>query len=393
VPSYSVTTVEQWVKYEPETVERELEMAARLGLNTLRVWLQYFAYEQDRTRFLGNYEDFLSRCQRHSIRPMIVLFDGCFGADPTEDAAAWVANPGPKRMVKENWPKLEQYVNDVVTCHVGDPLILFWDVMNEPSSLGAPEVLGKDPQAAWDFTRHFCDYVRKIDDTHPVTVGVGHHSHIPWVWDHVDVVTYHNYQPFEKAFDIEIEAARKLARDKAVLITETVPNSGGQDPEMTFRVFRKHRIGWYFWCLVAGKSPLTFDGVFTKDGVTYWPDFMASVLGFTVPREFMAKRFDRFRIAEVCREVESNPTNDDNHEERHTVMAELGRSLGWAAVPYDGWDAFIQREMQSQQLLKEGKKEDAHRLLDENLKILDKLARQNGFFDESTGESRAPSPK
>ena len=393
VPSYAVTSVEQWVRYEPDTVERELEMAERLKLNSLRVWLQYFAYEKDKERFLGNYGDFLSRCSDHAIKPMIVLFDGCFGADPTEDATAWVANPGPQRMTKDHWPKLEQFVADVVLPHLGDPRILFWDVMNEPSSLGAPDVLGKDPQAAWDFARHFCDYVREIDNTHPATVGVGHHSHIPWVWDHVDVVTYHNYQPFERAFDLEIEAAKRLARDKAVLITETVPNSAGQDPEMTFRVFRKHHIGWYFWSLVSGRSPLTFDAVFTSEGVTYWPDYIAFILGFSVPREFMAKRFDRFEIAEVCREVASSPTDDASYEERHKVMAELGRSLGWAAVPYDAWDAFVKRETQSQDLIKSDNKAEGYKLLDENLRILDQLARANGFFDDLEGPKSAPASK
>jgi len=382
VASYALNDVAMWKDYDPNAIDRELEFASRLRINSVRVFLQYLVYELDREKFLRNYEDFLTRCAAHGIRPMIVLFDGCFGADPTPDATIWVANPGPKRMVKEYWTKLEKYLDDVVGRYVGDPRILFWDVMNEPSSLGVHEVLGNNPKYAWDFARAFCDYVNKIDKTHPTTVGVGHHSHIPDVWDHVDVVTYHNYQPFEKAFDIEIAAARNFSRDKAVLITETVPNSMGQDPEMTFRVLRKHNIGWYFWSLVIGKLSLTADAVYTTDGITPWPDYVASILGFTVPRQVMPKRLDRFRIAEICDEVTKVPTTSETYDERRKAMMEFGRSLGWANVGLEGLKDVIQREGKSQELLKEGKKEEAYKLFDENVKALGQIARENGFFDE-----------
>jgi hypothetical protein len=113
--------------------------------------------------------------------------------------------------------------------------------MNEPSSLGTPEIL-KDPEAAWKFTRAFCDYVRKADNTHPATVGVGNHGHIPFILGNVDVVTFHSYQSFEKTFEMDIAAARRLSGDKAIVITETTPTDLGQDPEMTFRILKKAKI-------------------------------------------------------------------------------------------------------------------------------------------------------
>jgi len=384
VPSYAGNDVEQWLDYKPDVVERELELATRLRLSTLRVWLQYFDYEVDRKKFLANLEDFLSRCEKHGIRLMLVLFDGCFGADPSLDAPGWVASPGPVRMQKEYWPKLEKYVDEVVGAYVGDPRILFWDVMNEPSSLGTPEIL-KDPEAAWKFARAFCDYVRKADRTHPATVGVGNHAHIPYVLDHVDVVTFHSYQSFEKTFRMDIAAARRLCGGKAMVITETTPSDMGQDPEMTFRVLKDEKIGWYFWHLVMGKLPLTVTtSPFDANGMTYCPDFIASALGFAVHPQAMGKRLDRFTIGKMLEDIESQPTSDDTYDFRHRASFELGRSMAWAgiALPVE----ITVRAGETQALLDSGKKAEAYALFDLNAKALAMVARESGVLDELNRE-------
>ena len=71
--------------------------------------------------------------------------------------------------------------------------------------------------------------------THPVTVGVGNHTHIPWVWDHVELVSVHIYQAFENAFQIEIDATKKLARGKPLVLTETVMSTMASTPPTSCR--------------------------------------------------------------------------------------------------------------------------------------------------------------
>ena len=385
IPSYAINDVEQWLDYQPEVVERELELATRLRLNSVRVWLQYFAYETDREKFLANYEDFITRCAKYGIRPMFVLFDGCFGADPAIGVPGWVANPGPIRMQKEYWPKLEKYVDDVVGKHVGDPRILFWDVMNEPSSLGAPAILGA-PDAAYTFAQAFCAYVRKIDNTHPATIGVGNHRDIPRILDDVDVVTFHSYQVFEKTFEMDIAAARKANKDKAMLITEVTTNEMGQEPEMTFRVMRENKIGWYFWHLVMGKLPLTVRSAFDTNGTTYCPDVIASVLGFTVPHALHTPRMDRFSIGKLPDEVVAQPTTDETYADRHAAAFEWGRSMAWAGIELP--KEIYARTGEAEQLLAAGKKTEAYALFDQNVKALAEVARQHGVFDELKAEPK-----
>ena len=80
-----------------------------------------------------------------------------------------MANPGQNRLGREHWPKLEQYVRDVVGGHKDDRRIVMWDVMNEPTctSFNKPQ----DKELIWTFLRHFLDYVRQVDPRHPRTVG------------------------------------------------------------------------------------------------------------------------------------------------------------------------------------------------------------------------------
>ncbi|MHC4201052.1 MAG: hypothetical protein ACYSU0_13755, partial [Planctomycetota bacterium] len=68
VPSYARNDVQMWMDYDAEVIDRELGLAARLKLNSVRVFLQYAVYRHDRDRFLGRYESFLSLCRKHRIR-------------------------------------------------------------------------------------------------------------------------------------------------------------------------------------------------------------------------------------------------------------------------------------------------------------------------------------
>ena len=43
------------------------------------------------------------------------------------------------------------YIDDVVKTYRGDPRILMWDVMNQPSSMGIPKIAQGNGQFAWDF--------------------------------------------------------------------------------------------------------------------------------------------------------------------------------------------------------------------------------------------------
>ena len=77
IPSYAATDVEIWKNFDPVVVDRELGYAADIGLNSVRVFLQYHVYDQQREKFLNDVAAFVDLCAKHGIRPMLVVFDSC----------------------------------------------------------------------------------------------------------------------------------------------------------------------------------------------------------------------------------------------------------------------------------------------------------------------------
>ncbi len=195
VPSYARNDVQIWMDYDPAVIDRELGYAKRLKLNTVRVFLQYTVYERDPKLFLERFESFLSLCGKHQIRMMPVVFDSCFGEFPDllrYRDKDWMACPGQNRLGPDDWPKLEQYVRDVVGGHKDDRRIVMWDVMNEPTCTSFNKA--EDQQLIWTFLNHFLDYVRQQQPLQPLTVGVEHSSLIPKVLTKINVLCFHNYR-------------------------------------------------------------------------------------------------------------------------------------------------------------------------------------------------------
>ncbi len=385
IPGYAYNSYAQWDRYDPHAVERELAYAHKLQLNSVRVWMNAIVYQKDPPRYMTNLEDLLSRCDRYGLTAMLILFDGCFGeSDPDFDTRAWIPNPGPTLMQPEHREKLRPNIDDVVKTYRGDPRILMWDVMNEPSSMGIPKIAQGNDQFAWDFARYWADYVRQLDRTHPTTIGVGNHAHIPWVFNHVDVVNSHCYQAFEKTYRMDIAAARRLARDKTAIITETSTAEMGSTPELNFRILREEKIGWYFFSLISGECPVTQGGgVCTTDGSVRYPDYVAAVLGFSMPQAAMPPRLDRFRIADILQHTDARPTTPENFAERKNAMFEAGRCLIWAGVKHEGdLQQAVAELARAADLHTAGKLEEACRQMDQGIRLLDKVFRDLGVYDE-----------
>ncbi len=69
-----------------EVIDRELELAAATGFNSVRVFLQYLVWEHDPEGLLQRMHRFMDMAASHGIRTMWVLFDDCaFGYPPATD--------------------------------------------------------------------------------------------------------------------------------------------------------------------------------------------------------------------------------------------------------------------------------------------------------------------
>lgn len=273
VPSYARNDVQIWMDYDPDVIDRELGYAARLKLNTVRVFLQVAVYERDPKLFLERFENFLVLCDKHHLRMMPVVFDSCFGQFPdlvNYKDKNWMANPGQNRLGQEHWPKMEQYVRDVVGGHKDDRRIVMWDVMNEPTctSFKKPQ----DKELIWTFLRHFLDYVKQVDPNHPRTVGVEHSNLIPQVLDRVEVLCTHNYR---KNLQEDLRAVKALGRKhgKPVIINE-VAGRPQQPYSYVMPILAEEKVGWCFWELMIGRTQFTqgatpYQGVIYPDGTCF----------------------------------------------------------------------------------------------------------------------------
>ena len=287
VPSYARNDVQTWMDYDSEIIDRELEIASDLKLNSVRVFLQYAVYKHDPKLFLQRYENFLALCKKHNLRAMIVVFDSCFGDFPVLENYQdkdWMANPGQDLIGPEHWAGLEKYVQDVVGAYRNDDRILMWDVMNEPfCTYHADTEEGREK--IWAFLAHFLDVVREKDPTHPLTVGYMNSDSLLRLIDKIDVLGWHNYDGDMNSLRANINYVKGLGQKygKPVLISEIAKRDTGQHFSKFMPVLREEKIGWYFWELMLGNTQFSrgsnpIQGVITTEGKSFNPVEISIIL-------------------------------------------------------------------------------------------------------------------
>ena len=290
VPSTAFNDIAFWRDYDEGLVERELEFARRLGLNSARIFLSYAVYEHDRGLFLARLRHFVRAAHDLSISVMPVVWDGCFDeSDPRYDSTEnkWFANPGVHRLGPEFWEAGEAYCADLVDCLKGEPGLLMWDVMNEP--LISTWIRVSEPartertDVIWRFVRHFCGVMRRLDDQHPVTVGVHTPENLTAIGADVDVLSFHDYSNDREAIRDRIGLGLEVARElqKPILLSEMCCLARANPYDVSIEVCGEMGVGWYLWELMIGESRWRdIHGVVYPDGTVRDPSIVAAIGGF-----------------------------------------------------------------------------------------------------------------
>ena len=274
LPSNAINELEMWQAdtFDPTTIDRELGWAQAIGMNTMRVFLHNLLWEQDPKGFQQRIDTFLTIAARHHIRPVFVLFDSCWEANPKLGPqhppipgvhnSGWVQAPGPAVLQDPaQYPRHESYVKGVVGAFANDPRILAWDVWNEPSSnlkstaaMGEPGkviLVGLLPQVfAW---------ARSAHPTQPLTSGVfsdwAAHATMPALAriqiEQSDVISFHNYD-WPEAFEQSVKQLQQYHRP--LICTEYMARGNGSTFDTILPIAHQYRVGAINWGLVAGKS-------------------------------------------------------------------------------------------------------------------------------------------
>lgn len=264
LPSTAINQLEMWQAdtFDPKTIDRELGWAAKIGMNTVRVYLHDLAWEADKEGFKNRINQYLKIADSHGIRTTFVIFDDCWNNDPKIGKqpqpipgvhnSGWVQSPSSKIVtaVPKEWSRLKDYVTDIVTTFGKDDRILMWDLYNEPGNnkLGAKSL---------PLVKAVFSWARAANPSQPLTVGIWFNNKKlnQYQLQASDVITFHNYKNAE-SLRKEIAKLKNLGRP--VICTEYMARTRDSRFETHLPIFKETNVGCYNWGLVSGKSQTIF---------------------------------------------------------------------------------------------------------------------------------------
>jgi hypothetical protein len=296
-PRTAINQFEMWQAdtFDPATIDQELGWAQSIGMNVMRVYLHNMLWEEDAEGLKRRMDQFLAIADKHKIRIMFVLFDSCWDPDPVSGRqrppipgvhnSGWFQAPGAARLAdRSQYPKLLDYVKDVVGHFKNDRRIVAWDVWNEPNNGGGGNYKptpDKKELVAGLLGRVF-DAAYSVDPTQPLTSGL-------WIgenWDQRDkldaveriqvsrseVMSFHDYNWPEQW---ERRAKQMLSYGRPVLCTEYMARGNGSTFDGSLPLGKKYNIAMINWGFVDGKSQtrLPWDSwkkPYTYDEPTIW---------------------------------------------------------------------------------------------------------------------------
>ncbi len=196
-----------WTATPDEVIRADLDLAASLGINTLRIFIPWNENTEKAglidssgnpsPEYLAKFDRFLAEAWSRGIRCIV-----CFGFEYYE---------GDSR-IPGNWRRA---MEAFVTRHHADGRILMWDLMNEPERLAwSPETMA--------YLRDSMIAIREFDQNHLTTVGIGYQIEHLAPAGFPDVLQYHDYAPYREMLE---EGFRRPVR-----IIDHLQEVGGRKP-------------------------------------------------------------------------------------------------------------------------------------------------------------------
>jgi hypothetical protein len=277
LPSYAINELEMWQAdtFDPKRIDKELEWAQNIGMNTMRVFLQDQLWQHDPSGFRKRIDEFLTIAASHKITPILVLFDSCWDPNPKLGSqhkptpgvhnSGWVQSPGQQELTNEaDYPKLAEYVNGVVSAFATDDRVLAWDIWNEPDNLNTSSYGKKEPpnkvQLVLALLPRAFAWAREAKPTQPLTSGIWHEdpakpnelsAMAKEQLELSDVVSFHNYSPPAK-FEAEVKWLESYHRP--LICTEYMARPEGSSFQTILPIAKKFKVAAINWGFVAGKS-------------------------------------------------------------------------------------------------------------------------------------------
>lgn len=277
IPASASNQLEMWQAetFDLARIDLELGWAAQLGFNSVRVFLHDLLWEQDAQSFAARIDRYLCVAARHRIGTLFVLFDSCWNPcpklgpqEPPREGihnSRWVQSPGCDALAdSSSYPRLQRYVEGVLSSFRDDSRIIAWDLWNEPDndncgSYRKTEISNKLALVAELLPQVF-EWGRNAGPSHPLTSGLWYGE---WAVpadltpiqrtqiERSDVISFHSYEGARK-FDASVVSLEPYGRP--VLCTEYMARSCGSIFRDILPVANIRQVAAFNWGLVAGKT-------------------------------------------------------------------------------------------------------------------------------------------
>lgn len=255
-PSYGTTGLEIWMRFDPEVIRRELARSRQYfpGINALRIWLSWDAFQRDHGRFCSHFETMLTLCAEQGLAVMPVLFNRWhdflldYGGVYLDHLLSWRKTPD----------LFDEYIRRVVGGHADDPRVFAWDLCNEPNPSKQDPEMGK---LEYDWLAGMYAACKKVKAAAPITVGSHQTCHVSTVEPMSNWLSIHPYLiqdtpqsriQFQAMLDDYVAVARTAG--KPLMATETCWGSLSdaarvENARFTLGELKKRDIGWLAYLL------------------------------------------------------------------------------------------------------------------------------------------------
>lgn len=296
VPSYAINQFEFWQPetFNPEIIDRELGYAESLGFNALRIYFHEMLWYADRDGFKSRIDQFMDIAEKHGQKLIITFFTngGTFnnpklGPQPQPvkgvHSSGWIQSPGAQNVNNpESWPKLKEYVQDILRTYGDSDRVLYWCLYNEPENF-------KEGAKSLPLLKEVFKWAREVNPSQPCTAPIwirpgqkGEKTRLEIlnaIFDNVDIITFHCY------YDSELETFIKMLKPfNRPMACQEYMGRPASTFEYSLPILKREKIGAINWGLVAGKcgfympwgskpgDPMPevwFHDIFHEDGTPY----------------------------------------------------------------------------------------------------------------------------
>ena len=182
--------IDCWVKYDSSVIEFDLDLAKKLNLNQVRIFVPYAAYNEDREGLPFKLKHFVHECYKRDIGVMPVVGNGPWLRDTTKRAEA------------------REWAEFLVNTLSDEPGLMFWDVMNEPDWPTAPMEM---VERKFNNAKFMAKTFHELDPNTPVTIGMAFVDGMIKLADYVDVLQFHDYMQTREEIRNNINRAKQFA--------------------------------------------------------------------------------------------------------------------------------------------------------------------------------------